>query len=71
MSHFDIDLLYSTFVTKQAALVRRSTVLDLPVQLVFPAECVYSLIGHYHEIKVDSYIAHKGNLGMGVWFSCA
>ncbi len=52
-----------TFVTKQAALVWRSTVLNLPVQLVFSAECDYSLIGHYHEIKVHSYTAYI----KGIW----
>jgi hypothetical protein len=28
-----------TFVTKQATLMRRSTVLSLPLQLVFPGYC--------------------------------
>jgi hypothetical protein len=36
---FIMEILF-TFVIKQAALMRRSTILSLPLQLVFPVLCV-------------------------------
>ena len=35
-----ISKILFTFVTKQATLTRRSTVLSLPLQLAFPGSCI-------------------------------